>query len=62
MKTLKCEMCGAPLVGKKCEYCGTLYDSDEARRLLYKNLEEMKFEIISNEQMQLILRQNTKGK
>ena len=26
MKAKKCEMCGAPLHGSKCEYCGTEYE------------------------------------
>lgn len=29
MKALKCEKCGAPLHGTKCEYCGTEYERDK---------------------------------
>lgn len=29
MKARKCEMCGAPLHGAKCEYCGTEYERDK---------------------------------
>ena len=39
MKARKCEMCGAPLEGFKCEYCGTSYDPEGAEALMYMTAE-----------------------
>lgn len=34
----KCKMCGAPLHGYKCEYCGTEYEENEEERVrIYAN-------------------------
>jgi hypothetical protein len=33
-------MCGAPLVGWKCEYCGTSYDPEGAETLMYMKATE----------------------
>ena len=31
MTAKKCQMCGAPLHGNQCEYCGTEYTEDEKK-------------------------------
>lgn len=57
MNPRKCEMCGAPLVGWKCEYCGTSYVPDDEIDYLHKELEKAKFAIISQQQMYAIISQ-----
>lgn len=51
MKQLKCQNCGAPLHGSKCEYCGSIFFDEVAQyiRELERKLCESKFKLIQTE-------------
>lgn len=51
MKQLKCQNCGAPLHGSKCEYCGSIFFDEVAQyvRELERKLCELKFKLIQTE-------------
>ena len=51
MKQLKCQNCGAPLHGSKCEYCGSVFFDEVAQYIkeLERGIRESKFKLIQTE-------------